>query len=317
MKILITGSSGYVGYILSKYFSEKGIEVIGMDIAENPAWTGNSHFKFIESDVTDLAELKRIFFVEQPTHVIHLAFLMNPMHDHKMNYDIDVGGSVNTMIAADSTLSVKQFLQFSSASAYGAWPKNKLWLSESDILLPRDYRYGIHKKKIEDMYSWFYKRDDLNLVVVRMCTAVGPLYHKKGGVVSILANSPLMLRLNNRYCELQFLHEDDLTALVELILHDTTVTGTFNLAPDSFATTKELASSKFHIPLPLWLARGIANVLWGIRIAPMMPSAMTLSTYGIVVDPAKIINRYKYKFKFSTLDAFTETVKKRKKLGTL
>ena len=45
MKILITGSSGYVGYVLSKYFSEKNIKVVGTDIQPNHAWEGNKNFQ--------------------------------------------------------------------------------------------------------------------------------------------------------------------------------------------------------------------------------------------------------------------------------
>jgi len=37
MKILITGSSGYVGYVLSRYFSERGINVVGLDISKKEA----------------------------------------------------------------------------------------------------------------------------------------------------------------------------------------------------------------------------------------------------------------------------------------
>lgn len=46
MKILITGSSGYVGYILSKHFSEKGCEVVWLDVVKNHAWVGNDYFTF-------------------------------------------------------------------------------------------------------------------------------------------------------------------------------------------------------------------------------------------------------------------------------
>ena len=150
MKILITGSSGYVGYILAKYFSEKGVQIIGLSRKENPAWKGNKNFKFYSCDVTDKKNLEKIFSKEKPTHVIHLAYLMEPLHDVKKEYEIDVIGSMNTIEIANKTKSVKQFILFSSASAYGAWPENKLWIKEYQPLRPRDYRYGINKKKVEE-----------------------------------------------------------------------------------------------------------------------------------------------------------------------
>jgi len=316
-KILITGSSGYVGYVLSRFFSEKGIAIVGLDLHENHAWKGNGNFRFYSCDITDRKKLEEIFTKEAPTHVIHLAFLMDPIHDTKREYDIDVNGSKFILEVADSTDTVKQFIQFSSSSAYGAWPDNKLWIKEDTPLRPRDYRYGIHKKEVEEYYDSFGKRKDLKLVIVRMCTAVGPLYHKKGGVVSILVNSPFLLRPNGRFCELQFIHEDDLTAIIGLIINDGELEGTYNLAPDSLSTTKELSPDKAFVYVPLLLMRGMIWVLWHLRLAGIMPSAITLSTYGIVVDPKKIMEQYHYKFKYTTLSGFRDTVSKRKQLGTL
>jgi len=317
MKILITGSSGYVGYVLAKYFSEKGIEVIGLDIVENPVWNGNKKFKFFSCDVTDRKKLQRVFQKERPTHVIHLAYLMNPIHDKKRGYEIDVVGSINTIKAANGTKSVKQFIQLSSASAYGAWPHNKLWIKETQELRPRDYRYGINKKIVEDYYNSFKKREDMRLVILRMCTAIGPLYHKKGGVVSILELAPFILKLNGRYCELQFIHEDDLTSLMKLIVNDPDAEGTFNLAPDSYATTKELVPGKSFLWMPLRLVRSIIGLLWFLRIVNIRPAAITLSAYGIIIDPKKLMDRYNYIFKYSTSSGYRDTVRKRRKKGSL
>jgi len=317
MKILITGSSGYVGYVLSKFFSEKGISVVGLDVVSNPVWKGNDHFVFQNCDVRDKKRMEEIFSREKPTRVIHLAYLMEPIHDQKKNYGIDVIGSQNVLEIANVTRSVKQFVLFSSASAYGARSDNKLWIAEEQSLRPRDYRYGIHKKIVEEHYNHYAKRKNLKTVILRMCTAIGPSYHKKGGVVSLLANAPIFFRLNGRYCEIQFLHEDDLTALLDLIVKDAKVEGTFNLAPDSFSTTKELATSNIFVPLRLGFMRVVIALLWKLHLSSVMPAAMTLSTYGIVVSPEKLMKRYGYTFKYSTLEGFRDTVKKRKELGTL
>ena len=315
--MLITGSSGYVGYVLSRFFSEKGIMVIGLDRNTNTAWKGNKHFKHYHCDITHKQQLMRIVAKEKPTHVIHLAFLMDPLHDVKREFEIDVLGSVYALQAANKTPTVKQFILYSSASAYGAWPKNKPWIPEEQPLRPRDYRYGINKKRVEKYYAQYSRRKDMKLVILRMCTAIGPSYHKKGGVVSLLTNAPLLTKIGGRFCELQFLHEDDVTALMQLIVKDKEIDGVYNFAPDSSATTKELAPDKFFLPVPLRLMRSIIGLLWALRLSSVRPAAMTLSTYGIIVDPAKLMKRYNYTCKYSTLNGFRDTVKKRKALGTL
>jgi len=239
---------------------------------------------------------------------------MEPLHDRKKHFAIDVQGSKNVFDIANQTSSVQQFIQFSSTSAYGAWPEKK-WLTETDDLRPRDYRYGQHKKIIEEYY--LKEKTKMNLVILRMCTAVGPLYHKKGGVISLLHNAPFMLKLNNRYCELQFIHEDDLTVLIHLIMSDSDISGIFNLTPDSYATTKQLAKTNMFIPLSLPFMRFLIGILWELRLVTIRPAAMTLSTYGIVASPHKLMSRYNYTFKYSTLQAVRETFTERKRLGTL
>jgi UDP-glucose 4-epimerase len=316
MKVLTTGSSGYVGRALSKHLSERRSDVIGLDVESNDD-LANDNFRFIKCDITDKEKVGKIFKETEPTHVIHLAYLMNPLHNKKREYEIDVEGSKNVFKASIGSSSVKQFIQMSSTSAYGGWPVNKLWIKEDAPLRPRGYRYGINKKEVEEYMEYFRERINLKLVILRMCTAVGPSYHKKGGVVSLLAKAPVLTKINNRYTQVQFIHEDDLTAIFELILKDPTIEGTYNLAPDSYATTGELSKAKIRIPVPLFLMKGIASILWTLHLASMRAPAIELSTYGIVSDPRKLMRRLNYKFKYSTKEAYLDTVEKRKKRGTL
>jgi UDP-glucose 4-epimerase len=316
MRVLITGSSGYVGRVLSKHLSEKGVKVIGIDVEPNNDLV-NDHFNFIECDVTDKERVEKIFKENKPTHIIHLAYLMNPIHNKKREHEIDVNGSKNIFKAALETSSVIQFVQMSSTSAYGGWPGNKLWIKETAPLRPRGYRYGINKKEVEEYMEYFRKRINIKLVILRMCTAVGPSYHKKGGVVSLLAKTPILTKINNRYAEVQFIHEDDLTAIFDLILNDPKMEGTFNLAPDSYATTRELSKAKIALPVPLFLMKGITSLLWALHLASMRAPAIELSTYGIVADPRKLMKRLNYRFKYGTKEAYFDTVEKRRKKGNL
>ncbi|MGA1873705.1 MAG: NAD-dependent epimerase/dehydratase family protein [Thermoplasmatota archaeon] len=317
MKVLVTGSSGYVGMVLSRHLSERGVEIVGIDVKENNAWKGNDRFRYIDCDVTDRKLVEDVLKREQPTHVIHLAYLMNPVHNKKREHEIDVEGSKIVFKAAIGTKSVKQFIEMSSTSAYGGWPDNKLWIKESAPLRPRGYRYGINKKEVEEYLEYFRKRTRIKLVILRMCTAVGPSYHKKGGVVSLLAKTPVLTKINNRYAEVQFIHEDDLTAIFDLILKDPHIEGTFNLAPDSYATTGQLSRAKIRIPVPLFLMKGITSGLWALHLSSMRSPAIELSTYGIVADSKKLMKRLNYRFRYGTKEAYFNTVKERRKKGTL
>ena len=318
-KILITGSTGYCGHFLARHFAGAGIPVVGLDIAPHPVIKEVPGFTFIKTDIRDRAALEKIFAAEQPSHVIHLAYLMDPIHDKKFEYDVDVMGSKYIFEISNATASVKQFILMSSASAYGAFPDNPEFLAEDSQLRPRDYNYGIYKREVESYYRSYPKRQDLKLVIFRMCTAVGPSYYKPGGVVSTVAKAPFILDVKGGDGRVQFIHEEDVIALFEKIVNDADVEDTFNLAPPSYATTRELgeAYGKKLIPLPLWMLRGIFWILWNLRIAALTPAIARLMAYGIIVSPKKLMARYSYTFKYSTKEAFLDAVEKRKANGTL
>lgn len=318
-KILITGSSGYCGNFLAVHFAKQGIPVVGLDYKPHPVVKDVLNFKFVQTDIRDRQALARIFREEMPTHVIHLAYLMDPVHDKKYEYDVDVMGSKYAFELANETISVKQFILMSSASAYGVYPDNPEWITEDMPLRPRDYNYGIYKKEIEEYYHGFKKRVDLKLVIFRMCTAVGPSYYKPGGVVGSVSKSPFMLDIKGGDGRLQFIHEEDVKALFDLVINDGSVEDTLNLAPDSYVTAHELGVyyKKKFIPIPLWLLRGIFWLLWNLRLAGLTPAIARLMAHGIIISPKKLMQKYNYSFKYSTKSAFIDAVEKRKASGRL
>lgn len=316
MKILITGSSGNVGYFLCKYFIEKRIRTTGIDIVPNPVWKyAGKYFNFYRADILDKQSIRIIFKKERPTNVIHLAYLMKSLHDKKKEFEIDVEGSKNIIKIANETKSVRQFIQFSSTSAYGARRDNKKWIKETAALRPGEYRYGINKKIVEDFIKGFKARRDLKFVIVRMCTATGPSEYKKGGLVELMIKSPFLIAYDGICPELQILHEHDLTALVHKIVLDKKIKGINNLAPDSYSSLKELVPAKKFISLPLSLIKTITGILWKLRISPFMPAAIDVSAYPIIADPSKLKRRFNYRFKYTTLSGFKDAADKIKTIA--
>ncbi|MBU1445807.1 NAD-dependent epimerase/dehydratase family protein [Patescibacteria group bacterium] len=311
-KILITGATGYLGNFLAEYFGKKGFQVVGIDIGDQPV-KHIPNYKLIKCDVRDKAKMQEIFTKEKPTNVIHLAYLMDPLHDKKAEYEIDVVGSQNLLEVVNQTASVKQLIHFSSASIYGAHPDNKDWLKEQDELRPADYTYAIYKKLLEKWYDDFDKRDDLNLFTFRMCTAVGPSYYKPGGVVNSFIKAPISLLVGKNEFKAQFIHEDDVKALTEMVVNDPEIEGIYNLAPDSYATMRDLAKTykKRAIRVPVWLLKGIFWILWNLRIARLTPAMAKLMAYSIVIDPHKLMKKFNYKYKYTTEEAFMDAAVKR------
>ncbi len=170
---------------------------------------------------------------------------------------------------------------------------------------------------MEEYINAAKRRNGLKVVHLRMCTAVGPSYFKKGGVVKVLAKSPLGILIGGKDTALQFIHEEDVKNLVWLVLQDRKVEGTFNLASDSYAFTKELNSKKLFLSVPKPLFRVAISLLWRLRLSGISPTSVDLIAHGIVASPEKIKKRYGYHFCYSTKQAYIKTVEERRKNGTL
>ena len=308
MKVLITGSSGDLGSAFTRFLLKHKISVAGIDIVEGPESFPGENFRFYKCCITESQSVKAIIKEEQPSHVLHFACSFNRVRSRNREYEIDVQGSKNVLEAANETSSVLQLIFSSSASAYGGNADNQLWLSEKDPLRPGFYRYGLNKSLIEQLFTEAHIREDLNLIMVRICIIVGPSFNKEHNIVSIIGDSPLL----PRFCmknKIQFIHEDDLSALLFLLMNDDTASGIFNLTNETYSEISELRNGKKYIPVPVGFVRGVLWILWNLKVLNLEPAGINQSIYPIVLDSSRLTSRYGYKFKYTTSEAYREAMK--------
>ncbi|CEN21855.1 NAD-dependent epimerase/dehydratase [[Clostridium] sordellii] len=185
MKILITGSSGFIGFHLSKLLLEKGIEVIGVDnmndyydikLKEERLNILKKYNKYIfyKADISDKQAIDNIFKDHKLDYVINLAAQAGVRYsiDNPYAYvDSNLVGFVN-ILEACRNYPVKHLLYASSSSVYGG---NKLapFSTEHQVDHPVSL-YAATKKSNELMahtYSHLYKIPTTGL---RFFTVYGP-----------------------------------------------------------------------------------------------------------------------------------------------
>ncbi len=151
MKILVTGSEGYIGSVLMPKLYSKGYEIVGYDIGfyKKGLLTENyiDNYKLIRKDIRDiqLDDLKGF------DAVIHLAALSNDPLGHineDLTYEINHKASVRIAKLAKKA-GVKRFVFASSCSLYGASDKI---LTEKDLANPQT-AYGKSKILAEEDIS--------------------------------------------------------------------------------------------------------------------------------------------------------------------
>lgn len=147
MKVLVTGSRGYIGCVLVPMLQKEGHEVIGLDtdLYERCTFTGEvPDIPTILKDVRDV----EIEDLEGIDAIIHLAGLSNdPLGDFNANLTVDINelGSIHLARLAKK-VGVERFLFASSCSNYGASGSN--FLDENSAFNPVT-PYGNSKVAVE------------------------------------------------------------------------------------------------------------------------------------------------------------------------
>jgi UDP-glucose 4-epimerase len=308
MKVLITGSAGYLGTVILNHLSASGYETVGLDLRERAEVPGTAG-RFYRCDITDRPAIIRIFRDECPEVVIHFAGTTNRVRNRKKEHEIDIGGSRNLIEAARQIPSVRKFIYSSSAAIYGATRRNEQWLDESAPVNPGRYRYGINKKLTEEMLFSDNRKSDLRVISLRICTVVGPLYSRPHSVVSILMRLPV-LPSSFRDTRVQFMHEEDFAELIARILKEKEMDGLFNLAPDSCTVVREVVPAGRFRRFPCRLLLPVMWLLWHLRIVNLQPAGLNYCLYPVVMDATRLAQMFDYHFRYTSSEAFLATLKR-------
>lgn len=306
-RVIVTGSSGYVGCRLVGHFQEMGAAVMGVDVRQPRMVVPD---QFVQSDICNpkLAESFKSF---EPDTVIHAAFVVNPIHDDGLMRRINVEGTRN-VLAAVEPLSPQRFMLFSSATAYGAWKDNPVPMDETWPIRARaDFRYSADKVEVERLVEEYSMRDPTVAVsCVRPAVVAGPgmdNYLRKN-----IFGMPFLVRFERREVAVQFVHEDDMVDAIATILA-ANGKGPYNVAPPDWTFTSVLASetNRRLVTVPFWLAERAARLVWKTRL-PFFhtpPGYLHFARYPWVVSPKRLCSELGFQFRFSSVDTIRETVR--------
>lgn len=112
-KVLVTGSSGFIGQWLGQELERRGITWVGLD--KEPAPNGSACVRHHQLDMLDRDALVACVKQEQPTAVIHLAARTDLLETRDINgYAINMKGVRNLCDAVASVGTVKRALYTST-----------------------------------------------------------------------------------------------------------------------------------------------------------------------------------------------------------
>jgi UDP-glucuronate 4-epimerase len=185
MKIFVTGSSGFIGFHLSKKLLEKGHSVHGFD-------SMNKYYdvKIKKARLKILKEYKKFFFTKnklenkkiltdtilkfKPTVIIHLAAqagVRYSIENPKAYMDSNITGTYN-IIELAKKIDIKHLLIASSSSVYGA--NKKLPFTEIDKTETQLSIYAATKKSTESIAHSYSNIWRVPITMLRFFTVYGP-----------------------------------------------------------------------------------------------------------------------------------------------
>lgn len=175
MKILVTGTDGYIGSILGPYLIKNGHDVTGLDTGfYRSGWLYNSNDEgkqypgYINKDLRDI----KLEDLESFEAVVHLAELSNdPLGklNREITYKINHKGSVKIAELCKKA-GIKRFVYASSCSAYGIGTEE--YKTEDSEVNPQT-AYAECKVRVERDVSKMAD-DNFSPTFLRNATAFGP-----------------------------------------------------------------------------------------------------------------------------------------------
>lgn len=192
MRILVTGSAGFIGFHLTARLLADGHEVTGLDnfnayydvrlkrdrqAVLTGTYSGTGRFRFHECDICDHAPLRAVFEESLPECVVNLAAqpgmrdsLQNPFDYQKSNVD----GFLNVLECCRRAPVRPRLVYASSSSVYGG--NTALPFSEEQAVDHPVSLYAATKKANELMAHVYTHLYGIQTVGLRFFTVYGPWY---------------------------------------------------------------------------------------------------------------------------------------------
>ena len=233
MKIFVTGSSGFIGFHLSKKLLEKGHSVHGFDsmnkyydvkikIARLKILKEYKKFSFTKNKLENKKILTDSILKFKPTIIIHLAAqagVRYSIENPKAYMDSNITGTFN-IIELAKKINIKHLLIASSSSVYGA--NQKLPFTEIDKAETQLSIYAATKKSTESIahsYSNIWKTP---ITMLRFFTVYGPWGRPDMALFKftkgILNNKKIDI-YNNGIMYRDFTYIDDIVKGIQLLLN--------------------------------------------------------------------------------------------------
>ena len=184
MRVLVTGSAGFIGSRVATLLIEQGHEVRGIDNMNDAYDVRMKHWRnenllapgsveWMKGDITDRHTVNTLIGEFRPDAVINLAAragVRQSIENPWVYYETNVTGTLN-LLEACKDVGVTRFLLASTSSVYG---ENEMPFSEDAPIETVLSPYATSKKAAEELCRLYWHLFDFDITVFRFFTVYGP-----------------------------------------------------------------------------------------------------------------------------------------------
>jgi nucleoside-diphosphate-sugar epimerase len=282
--IAVTGAAGYLAGRLIEVLtsSDRVGKVLGFDV--RPTTFAHPKFLFDHLDVRNPAFEARLRGVDV---LVHLAFIMDPIHDEALMRDVNVAGSQNIFYSAHRA-GVPKVVYTSSATVYGAHPNNDLPLTEESPLRANlDFSYPAHKLEVEYVIKECREEfPEMKFVVLRPAIVFGP---NVDNAWSHFLEFPVFFSVRGYSPVWQFVHEEDVGRALEFAVFED-LDGEYNLGPADWVSTDDSLAllGRRRVELSEPRAFAVLERLWRLGLSEAPAGMLHYVMHPWVVSPEKL-----------------------------
>ncbi|NQZ95046.1 MAG: NAD-dependent epimerase/dehydratase family protein [Myxococcales bacterium] len=214
--IAVTGLGGFIGRsIVDRLVADSpGLRIVGID--HRRPFRLDERVRFHAVDLTDPTadvRLAEVLHKERVDVLLHAAFRSAPRANLDLDHELETIGSIHVMNAC-AAAKIHRLVVASTTMAYGPWPDNPNFLSESHPLRAHPDAHNVcNRAQMEALLGdWKVRHPDTEVTVLRTCWIAGPVhqdavsrYFARPVVPTLMGYDPLM----------QFVHEEDCLAAFE------------------------------------------------------------------------------------------------------